>query len=221
MNVYMCLHTTYSNIEVALATETHRLSHFSLAKEFANTQLIPSINNSLQLNKTKLTDISCIIVNQGPAPYTSLRTIIATANGISFTTKIPLAGIHGLQAFIDEYSDPSHIPTVVLLNAFNKSVYYAIQYDTQHTPDIGYEPIETCIQRIKKQFHSKIRFLGNGTDLYQQELINNFGQQAYIPTPCPSTVSLDQILKNGIKNWETQCNIQQSLEPLYLKKSIG
>lgn len=221
MSFFICLHNTYNSVEVVLSSTNSILNKVSITKECASANLIPQIDNLLKSSSIKINEITCLIVNQGPAPFTTLRTMIATANGISFATKIPLVGVDGLTSLLHEYTDQSNFTTIALLNAFNKAVYYALQLDKNAVPIIGYDSITSVLLSLKEQLNdSTVRFIGNGASLYKKEILEIFGNDAYIPEPLPQTSSVEFILKQGLEQWHQKFNIYKQLEPLYLKKAV-
>lgn len=221
MSLVICIHNTYNSVESALACDTQVLAASSIAKELASAQLIPTIDLLLHSHNFQLSDVSHIIVNQGPAPFTTLRTIIVTANGIAFAHKTPLIGVDALDAFMAEYPGSTSTPCVVLLNAFNKAVYYGFKDPQTQQPLKGYAPIESCLEMIKSLYNDmSIRFVGNGTQLYRAEIETKFGSKALMPEPLPLTPSLQQILTSGIDLLNKGQGITQFIEPLYLKKPL-
>jgi tRNA threonylcarbamoyladenosine biosynthesis protein TsaB len=222
MNFLLCIHTTYNKVDCALAHNKEILVESSITKEQASAQLIPTIDALLSVRQLQLSDITHLIVNQGPAPFTTLRTIIATANGIAFANKIPLVGVDGLEAFMAEYSCIYAEPTVALLNAFNKAVYYDTIAQSNRRHIKGYATIEACLDMMKKMFNNQIiHFIGNGSMLYHSEIRSVFGNQAHFQEPLPLTASIEQILKTGIQQIQNNQGITQCIEPLYLKKPLA
>ncbi len=64
-----------------------------LAKHRQAEKLLIEISSLLNKNKYNLQSIKKIAVVQGPGPFTALRIGIATANALSWSLKIPVAGI--------------------------------------------------------------------------------------------------------------------------------
>lgn len=222
MSLVLCLHTTYNNVESALARDKKILAVQTLSKEQASAQLVPTINALLTEHTLKLSDLSYIIVNQGPAPFTTLRTIIATVNGIAFAHDIPLVGIDALEAFMQEYAHTYTGPVAVLLNAFNKAVYYNISDPAHNLQLKGYAPITTCIDIIRNSYKDvPVHCVGNGAQLYRGDLEQNMGKHIYFPDPLPLTPSIKQILNIGLEQIENNRGITHCIEPLYLKKPIA
>ena len=85
--------------------------------------LIPMIDTLLKQTAINVSDLAYIAVNIGPAPYNTLRALIATANAIAFAKKIPLVGCNAL-SLLTEFYTQENFQTVALLQAFSGHVYF-------------------------------------------------------------------------------------------------
>jgi len=184
----------------------------------ASKEFIPLLYDLFKHNKVSLQEISCMIVNQGPGPFSTLRVVISSVNGISFATNIPLIGIDGLDAFIMQYSDPAYPHTIVLLNAFNYDVYFALQQPGKPLTK-GYKKIDQLLDELATLIPDQpIRFLGNGTKLYEDKIKAKFNEHAYIPSPLAHHCSIEQIAHMGLQKWKKKEGITNQLLPLHLKQ---
>ena len=172
----------------------------------------------LKEHNLTLSDLAFFAANYGPGPFTTLRTVIATLNGIAFARNVPLVGVDGLKAFIEEYKNSLYERTVCMLNAFNHDVYYAY-YDQDNTLITGSMPGERFLQEIAQQFgHIKtIQFVGNATATYRALIQELFEGRAFIPTEIPATCSIQQIGSLGYEYWQRHEQITNQLMPRYLK----
>lgn len=217
MPYFLAFQTTYEQIEIALFNGTHRIDFSTIEKHQASKQIIATVDSLIKKNNLSWQDLSFLAVNQGPAPFTSLRVVIATVNGLSFATHIPLIGIDGLETLLKEYQDPQWPITVAILNAFAHDLYFSIQ-ETDQSRTIGCEKYDVLFSRLKDQiFNQKIRFLGNGAELYRDQIITMFGTQAFIPEPLPMNCSLQHIGITALQRWQTKETLSHALLPLYLK----
>lgn len=217
MNLFLVLQNTYDELQIALLKGSQSIALRSISKMEASTRFISELQDILDEHSITLSDIPFIVVNQGPGPFTTLRTVLACANGLSFASKIPLIGIDGLDAFSAEYNDTHYPNTVILLNAFGQDVYFAIQ--SNNTLKKGYDNIDAILEQIKQTMpQEKIRFLGNGTQLFQEKIIATFGQHAFIPKDIPLYCSIEAVGKLGLEKWKTDKTGSHQLLPLYLKK---
>lgn len=60
-------------------------------------KLLPAIHSILERNQKTISDLSAIVVGQGPGSFTGLRIGITTANALSFALKIPVLGFSSLE----------------------------------------------------------------------------------------------------------------------------
>jgi tRNA threonylcarbamoyladenosine biosynthesis protein TsaB len=222
MSLVVCIHNTYYSVEGALAHDNVILASCSIAKEMASAHLVPAIDSLLTSNGYALTDVDYAIVNRGPAPFTTLRTVIATVNGIAFACKIPLVGVDALDVCVGVYQQKSSIRTVVLLNAFNHAVYYGMYDESTESVKKGYASIRELLETVHSMYPEEpIQFIGNGTDVYYSDIKWIFGAQAYIPEPLPLNASLEQILLAGNIHIQSGFDTSYFIEPIYLKKPLG
>jgi len=218
MTKFISIQNTYQILELGLFDNTALIDIRFTKNRQASREFIPLLQDLFKHNNQSLQELSCIVVNQGPGPFSTLRVVLASVNGISFSTNIPLIGIDGLDSFIMQYSNFLYPYTVVLLNAFNYDVYFALQQPGQ--PIIkGYKKIDQLLYELAKTIpRQSIRFLGNATKLYQDRICEQFNNRAHIPSPLPSSCSIEQIARMGLQKWKKQEGITSQLLPLYLKQ---
>jgi tRNA threonylcarbamoyladenosine biosynthesis protein TsaB len=215
---YLAIQNTYEEIEVALYCKDQLLGQTHIHKNEASKTLLICIDELLNSHNLKIKDLDFIGVNKGPGPFTTLRVVVATVNALNFAIQTPLIGIDGLDALIQEYNDTRWPITVVMLNAFNNDVYYAIQNGDQI--NTGWKNINVLLEELKSNFlNQKIRFLGNGIKLFASQINETFGDLGYIPEENPNTCSIEQVAQIAYKKWGKQ-EIQKQVMPLYLKDAI-
>lgn len=216
-NFFLAIQATYENFEIGLFNQMSCIDRIQEDKMLASKKFIPLIDSLLRRNQIGLENISFIAVNQGPGLFSALRSIITSANALSFARKIPLVGIDGLKALICEHTDQTFPITVALLNAFNNEVYFAVEYNNEIVAT-GYNPVAIVLDMLHDRYPGQtIRFIGNGTMLYRTNVLDKFLHYAYIPDPLPQTVSLEQVGLMGLSKWHKQ-EISDQLLPLYLKQ---
>src|SRR3990167_206919 len=123
---YLALQSSYDQIELGLFVDQALISLICLSKFTASSQLIPAVQNILTQNLLTIGTLDFICANLGPAPFTTLRTTIVTVNGLSYASQVPLVGVNGLLVFA-ENALPEKQNLIIILNAYSKSVYYAIR----------------------------------------------------------------------------------------------
>lgn len=216
MATFLAIQNTYTHVQMAICTPQAMSSPLLLDKTVASKECIPTLEKLLKDNAITLDNLSFIAVNQGPGPFTTLRVVISTVNGLSFARKIPLIGINGLEAFAHEYPQSNK---VILLNAFGGDVYYLI--DAGGIVTTGVKQISLVLQEISQKIpHNPILFLGNGLNLHAALISATFGDRAHIPNSLPETASLQTIAQLASAQWKSQENIRFQLQPLYYKQAF-
>lgn len=214
---YLVLQSTYENIEIALFNKEQILSKKIINKIYASRELILNIDFLLKENKLSLQDLAFSSVNQGPAPFTTLRVVITTVNALNFTRNLPIIGIDGLNALLKSPKVGYPI-TVALLNAFNNDVYFAIEYNSFIKK--GWENIKIFLNELKNLFPEKeIVFIGNAINIYKDQIKEQFSLARFLE-PNLNISDIEQIGKMAYQNWLTNSNISQEISPLYLKDSF-
>lgn len=216
METFLAIQNTYAQVQMAIYANGTLHEIISLDKTVASRDCVVALEQLLRQNSVSFADLSFIAVNQGPGPFTTLRVVISTINGLSFARNIPLIGVNGLQALSLDYHCPHK---VILLNAFAGDVYYRIE--SNGSIAMGAEKAASIIQHVSQKIpHDPILFLGNGVSLYQELITATFGDRAQLPTPMPETASLQAIAQLAKAQWKSKENISYQLQPLYYKQAF-
>jgi tRNA threonylcarbamoyladenosine biosynthesis protein TsaB len=218
MHSYIIIHNTHETFEVALFINNTIAHTISDDKRLASKTLIPHLDTILKKSNLSFTDISFIGVNQGPGLFSTLRSIITTVNALHFATRTPLIGVDALEATLYEFSDNTCSLSVLLLDAFNHEVYYAIAQNN-HIIKKGYKDIDLFLQDLLTSYPlQKIRFIGKGTEIYKNLIHTLYKEHALIPDIIPTLCSLDAIAQIALESFNKQKKGNGYLFPLHLKK---
>jgi tRNA threonylcarbamoyladenosine biosynthesis protein TsaB len=217
MPLFLTVHTTYTHIQIGIFKNTVLVDYAQEDNKRSSQNFIPLLHDLLTRNNKTLADLAFIAAYQGPGPFTTLRVSIASVNGLGFATQLPLVGVDGLDAFLEEQKDLGYAYTIALLNAFSNDVYVGIYDRLKNTITYkGYRNIAFLLEQLAQQKET-IKFVGNGTDLYSQIIQATLGDYAYIPELNPAVCSLESVAKAGLSSFQIQENCKQQLLPLYLK----
>ncbi len=216
--LYLAIQHTYTDVQAGLYKNNQCLSTLSLHKHLASSLLVERIKDLLAKHTINLGQLSFLAVNQGPGPFTTLRVVIATVNGLSFALGIPLVGIDGIKTLVNEYTNKECKTYVALLNAFNQDVYFAIKESDDHIKT-GYENIEILLKQLKAESkESSLCFLGNGATLHC-DLIKKYFPDAFIDQDLHHC-SLNALASQGLHKWQNKHCVSTQLQPLYLKNIL-
>lgn len=167
MPYFITIQYPYQYVTVTLSNNKTIIAEETITKFQATALLIPALQKILEKHNIELTSIDCIGVNAGPGPFNTLRSIIATANAISFAKKIPLITCNGLDLLLE--STPTN--AVAILDAFSNDVYFKMkQSGIEH-----YSSIERLIANLNELYPNEtIHFVGNGALKHQSFIMQNF-----------------------------------------------
>ncbi|OQA36030.1 MAG: Glycoprotease family protein [Candidatus Dependentiae bacterium ADurb.Bin331] len=214
---FLIAQATYDHVEIGLFNKSTLIAQQALEKSSANKLLVQTIDNLLADNNISVSHLSFIAVNKGPAPFTTLRVVLATINGISFASGIKLIGIDGLRAFALEFEDKRWPYTAYLLNAFNNDVYYALQQP--HVPlQIGCGNINQLLTSFDSSKEYEWRFCGNGASLHAQTIASHI-KKNFFPEPIVNQCSLEFLAQQALIMYENSEFSDHQALPLYLKET--
>jgi tRNA threonylcarbamoyladenosine biosynthesis protein TsaB len=194
MNIYIAIQHTYDTFEMALFIEGKLIDKIQEDKRHTSKLFIPLLQQLLSKNAITFAELSFCAVNCGPGPFSTLRSILASVNGLHCATNIPLIGIDGLEATLKEFGNPDSDTNIVLLNAFNNESYYLIAQGG-NIMATGYKNIDLLLNEIENQFPEN-----------NVHIIDN------------KICSLETIAKMGYKKFKTHEYKTDYLMPLHLKK---
>lgn len=198
--------SSYTHIEVGLHAKNQLIRSATIEKKDACAQLVPTLDALLDKEGVTLGDVTRIIVNLGPAPFSSLRTVITTMNGISFAAGIPLVGVSVFDALNYEYNSENVCELLIVLRAYSKEYYYGF-YAPEKEPVIG---MCASSQLPPITLSAKVQIIGH-QDALAPEL-----QQNFKITPV-TYASLEAVAQAGINKIKLQEPALHHLSPLYIK----
>jgi len=214
---YLAIQSTYQTVKCALYKDELQLEMRSIKKIDASADLVPILDELCKSHNIEVTDFSFIVVNQGPAPFTTLRVVIATVNGICSATSVPLIGIDGIVALLAEQPETG-MPIVAVLDAFAGDVYFGIR-DGKKQIQSGCKPFSIVLEELEQLYPDvQIRLVGNGVILHQESIKSVFGDRALIREPIIEYCSLEQIARMGLQRFQESQGLTEQVVPLYLKK---
>ncbi len=201
----------YDHLTITLSDATTIITTQTISKFQAIQLLLPTLQTILTEHSIHLSDISCIGINTGPGPFNTLRSIIATANSIAFSTNIPLVGCNGLELLMHESAQEN---TVVILDAFGNDVYYAMTTSGKE----GYDTIEHVIAQCNALSTDHLVFIGNGAIKHQAVIKKNITSNCTIDSTC-TFASPQSLVDATFKKW-TQGATEKELFPLYFASPV-
>jgi len=212
------IQTDYKGVSLGLVQDAVVIKEVFLDKHSVSQFLMDHFLLLLHEHDLTWADISYIGVNQGPGPFTTLRAIIATVNGISFAVHVPLIGIDGLSTFLTEHAFQTDL-VICLFNAFNQDLYFAVA-DRQRLLCSGWKSGTGLLEELSFIYPTQsITFIGNGVSLFKKDVQKFFMERAIFPDPLPYFPSLAHIALEAHAQWNQTNQGVKKLIPLYLKSN--
>ena len=214
---YIVIQYPYDSIQIALCEQGLIIKEAHEHKFNAIKLTLPIIQNFLDEEQLTIKDIAFIGANVGPCPYNTIRALLTMANSIHFCVQTPLISLNAFDLIAAEFAPNQN--SLVVLQAFAQHVFYQFQIIDNHKPKIqpGACNIDKLISQINNQTHELIA-LGNGIELYCQQLLNGTQNKLIISTPIPSFNSIQTLAKKSFEKFQKLDSKQtQYLEPIYFE----
>ncbi len=217
MSYILNIETATHICSVALSKDGNTIDLIESHEDKTHAELLSVfIEQILQQNKIKTTDLSAIAVSEGPGSYTGLRIGVSVAKGLCYGLKIPLIAIPTLKAMANGAINNVKKDALLcpMIDARRMEVYTTIyNTDLNIISNIEAKIIDqnTFNDLLLK---NKIVFFGTGSDKCKTEIQNNnalFLKEFYISAQHMSNLSYNLFLKQDFKN-------TAYFEPFYLKE---
>jgi len=177
------------------------------------------INQLLNNNNIKQSDIIAVAISEGPGSYTGLRIGVSTAKGICFGNNIPLITINTLNLIAlmaQKNSNKEYDLVIPMLDARRMEVYYSV-YDNELN-EVNETKALVIDENSFAEYRGKsILFCGNGSSKCKDVLAGlnaDFDVDSY-----PSAEFMTEIANSCYKNEDFADLVY--FEPFYLKSFIA
>lgn len=198
-SLFLLVTGDHTVVTVALCAGTTILWSDTESAQKTGSMLIPRIDTVIRATGRSLRECAFIAASCGPAPFTTLRVVVATVNGLGYATGIPLIGIDRFSAGIFD----ADRTTIMLYNAFGGDIYYAVRQGSKcilSGCDTG-----ARVQEYLEPYRATALFVGDGVAL----LYPTIEAEREGPT-------VSEYAHQAISAWHAG-KAQQELSPLYLK----
>ena len=221
MTKFLAFQHTHGGVQAAVFQGRKIIQKIFEDKKRSSKYFIAMIDSLLKKTSIKMSDISFIAANQGPGPFTTLRVVMASVNGLAFSCNKPLIGVDGLDALLQEHRDTKYPVTVALLDAYSKDVYFGIAHDQNKRYQKGYKNIDLFLSDLRNRYpNTAVQLIGNGVQKYQQQIVSVLGDSAIISDSLVYNCSIDQLGLMAYEKWQKQTDVLDQLLPTYLKSMV-
>jgi len=135
---------------------------------------MPTIARLLEQEGVDIHSCDYIACNSGPGPFTTMRTVVATANGLAYGAHIPLVPFQAI-TLLARYST-STATVCAALNAFCEEVYCVWYYPhTREVTSLQVYSVDAWIDALRQYIQQNpkqpLQYAGNAYEIYRTALI--------------------------------------------------
>ena len=214
----LCIETATKSCSVALAKYGHLVAvKEEVSEKYSHSEkLTVFIEQLLQQEGLKVSDLDAIAVSSGPGSYTGLRIGVSTAKGLCYASDMPLIAVSTLgamaQAMKDKYPEAQLCP---MLDARRMEVYCALYSKSQASPVVAKTIDQDSFAEELAQ--GPLLFFGDGADKCQDVLTHtnaHFELGVYT-----SAVNMIPLAQDKFQNQDFEDVAY--FEPFYLKDFVA
>lgn len=136
--MFLAVDTVFDQCSVAVVDKDLQIlsCHTEPGKREQTQLILPMIEAALQEAGVKLGDITALIFNRGPGPFSGIRINTAVVQALSVAHDIPCVGVSSLSSIAQAAFDEQDLEQVyVAFDARMKQVYFA-QYQLDSTTQV-------------------------------------------------------------------------------------
>ncbi|MDX1278682.1 tRNA (adenosine(37)-N6)-threonylcarbamoyltransferase complex dimerization subunit type 1 TsaB [Oceanihabitans sediminis] len=218
MSIILNIETATTNCSVSLSKEGETFALLEdNSKQYSHAErLHVYINQILEENNIKSSQIDAIAVSKGPGSYTGLRIGVSAAKGLCFALDKPLISVSTLEALARQVKEENGL-IIPMLDARRMEVYSAVfdaNFNTIREIEAQILDEQSFASYLEK---GKVYFIGNGVEktkgLIQHE------NAVFIDDKLPSANEMSVVAYNKYK--KSDIEDVAYFEPYYLKDFVA
>jgi len=181
-----------------------------------STHLLPILRDGLKRHRLSIQEIDGFIVGLGPGSFTGLRVGISMAKAMAFSLKKPVVGVPTLDC-LAEAVPQNGIQIAPLIDAKREQVYAALYERKNGLLHKKIKERVTPPASFLKDLRTETLFLGGGTTLYREKIVEVLGERALFTDPTYDIPDPATLLSLGrIRFAKKRFEDLGTLVPLYL-----
>lgn len=180
--------------------------------------LMPMIKEAFEHTNLSLADIDLFACSKGPGSFTGIRIGISSIKAfvdVYSKTSIGISSLEGLA-----YNENSSEIVCSIINAKNNNAYACLFKKEKDyyilVNNFLSDSIENIIECLKEYKQEAITFVGDGADEFKDIILENFPNCKFSSNNKCNSVSIGIA---AFKHYNNNLNFDDSLSPMYLKKS--
>jgi tRNA threonylcarbamoyladenosine biosynthesis protein TsaB len=230
---FLAFDTSTDMMSVALSQGDQTWHHHGVGGANASAQLIPTVHALLAQAQWQLSDLTALVVGQGPGSFTGLRTACAVAQGLALGANLKVIPVDSLKAVAEDARhslDPAqdwHVASV--MDARMGEVYVGVyawhaatsQWTLVQPLQVG--PPETMAAQLSHLKLPKMVLAGNGFEVYKDRFPLQEFEVGGVPVSCVAAVPHAlALLRMAPALWAKQEAVDPEwVQPLYIRDKVA
>ncbi len=207
---------------VACLKDQKLLSEVHWVAKSSHSSILPlQVQEVLEKSQLKLSQIEAFAVTIGPGSFTGIRIGLAFVKGLAFSQNKKVVGVSSLLALVEGAKEEGVF--CPLIDARREEVYGAVyeKKNGEHRLILEEEAASPLkfFEKVKKQIHSPLYFLGSGARRYEKEIQEIFKEQAIFLKESFDSISATAVGSLGFANLSQAEAGGVHLYPHYLRAS--
>lgn len=180
--------------------------------------LMPIIKTAFDETNLSLQDINLFACSKGPGSFTGIRIGISTIKAFVDVFETPAIGISSLEGLAYNVEDSEFVCSII--NAKNNNCYSALFKKVNEAyvliDKFLSDSIQNIMEILRKFKNEPITFVGDGIAEFKSIILENFSNPKFCLNKTCNSVSIGIA---ALKHYNNDLNFDDSLAPMYLKKS--
>ncbi len=234
---FLAFETSTDMMSVALSDGSQTWHVHTQGGAQASAQLIPTIHNLLAQATLSLSDLTALVIGQGPGSFTGLRTACSVAQGLALGAHLKVIPVDTLMVVAEDarasLQGPLTGPLSVVMDARMGEVYggqYAWQAQSQQwhaTVPLQVGPPAQVVRALILQQSALPKasnvFAGNGFAVYPESFSEGYEQSKPVPVVCvPAVPHALALLRLAPALWAAgQAVAPEDAQPLYIRDKVA
>ncbi|MFO8241170.1 MAG: tRNA (adenosine(37)-N6)-threonylcarbamoyltransferase complex dimerization subunit type 1 TsaB [Dissulfuribacterales bacterium] len=194
------------------------------SKETHSRRLMVTIRWLMQRLEFDWSELGLLAVSLGPGSFTGLRIGLSTAKGLAFALGLPLVGVPTLDALASNVIACKGDLVCPVQDARKSQVYTAL-YQIGNSGELErirpYQALSPKELPAFVPYGQRVLLLGGGLLLYQDMIVNGFGDRAVVVPGHMTHVRAASVGIMAEHRWQkdSNCDDFRTLKPIYVRPS--
>lgn len=217
---FVVFQSTYKTLTLGLFRNGELCQRVSGESKEMSATLLIHFEGLLKKESLTFRDLAFIGVYVGPGPFTSIRSLVAYANGLAFSSGVMLVEIDGFDAFFKDFTFSKFDYTALIFNAFGQEFFYAIRTNRTGLYETGILSRSELASVLLRCSPLTVQIAGQGVGLFLEELEQLKIQGLVFDVVPQEAASIEAAGLQALKQWQDETKRVKVVFPRHLKQII-